>query len=114
MTDRDIEARKDKWFAKFPRWDLKQCRLREVRSEDTPEYHCYILHPEVKMFVPVDCHSDSLEWCEDHLKFSRSQFIHRSGFYWTIADKKNRQDDRIYRNDKAKAPAKKSCIQLRS
>ena len=88
MKEKDIKARKEKWFAKFPRWELKKCKLREVRTEDAPEYHRYIMHPEVSMFVPVDCHSDSLEWSEDHLKFWRSQFIHQSGFCWTIADKK--------------------------
>lgn len=88
MSELDLKKRKEKWFAKFPRFDLKQCRLREVRSEDAAEYHRYILHPEVAMFVPVDCHPTSLEWSEDHLKFWRSQFIHQTGFCWTIADKK--------------------------
>lgn len=88
MTNEDLEARKDKWFAKFPRWNLKKCKLREVRSEDAAHYYKYIMHKEVAAFVPVDCWPDSLEWAEDHLRFWRSQFINRSGFCWSIADKK--------------------------
>jgi len=88
LTEGEIQALKDKWFTKFPRMDLKKSKLREIRNADAPDYYRYILHPDVAKFVPVDCWPDSLEWAEDHMKFWRSQFIHKAGFCWTIADKK--------------------------
>lgn len=88
LADRDIQAIKEKWFAKFPRMELKRVKLREVRSEDAADYYRYITHPEVAKFVPVDCWPDSLAWAEDHLRFWRSQYINQTGFCWTIADKK--------------------------
>jgi ribosomal-protein-alanine N-acetyltransferase len=72
-------------FEYFPRFDLGDVHLREIRISDSAAYHRYMNNDEVKEFLTQDNIPITLDAAAEDLRYWSGVFTHRRSIYWGIA-----------------------------
>lgn len=76
-------------YYQFPVLDLGDIVLRELTTDDSEEYLCYMMQSEMSPFLTDNNIPKNLEQAIEEVKYWGSLFRNRRGFYWAIALKSN-------------------------
>jgi len=80
------------FFAEFPAIDINdEIFLRQISSNDIPNFYHYISKPEVTKFLSDPEIPKTLAEAESELMYWAELFSRRRSIYWAVATKKNNE-----------------------